>query len=59
MAQKHFLRMDYKITYYLYQLDIGLVKMVATVKLNHENLQECQKKVLKRCILQTLVLLLI
>ena len=41
--------MDYKIIQHLYQVDvfIGLVKMVAIVKLNHGCLQESQKKVLK------------
>ena len=36
---------------------IGLVKLVTMIKLNRGNLQECQKKVLKTHILQTLVLL--
>ena len=36
---------------------VGLVKLVTMIKLNRGNLQECQKKVLKTHILQTLVLL--
>ena len=42
----------------MYSLDlfIGLVKIVATVKLNHGALQKCHKKVLKIYTLQTLIL---
>ena len=59
MVQNNFLQIDNKIIQHLYKLDIfiELVKMIATVKSNRGDLQECQKKILKVCILQTLVFL--